>query len=137
MRPRQVISDLARNVGFAKPAGDIMSTWLRPALEFTQHHAAVIDMVNESGLQAIQANEAKSTHDLLAGKKTGQLLLIAEAVLQREDSRLRSDERGEQLGKLAIGGRFEGYNDEVGGADSFGRSSALWPDAKIALRAAD
>ena len=45
-----------------------MSARLRPALEFTEDHQPVINMMDDAGFDAIEANKTKPAHDL-GGRK--------------------------------------------------------------------
>ena len=68
----------------------------------------------------------------------GQELFVAETVLQGEQHRVRPEQRGKQRGQRVVGGRLDGDQDEVAGADGVGRGVDVGlRHAEIALAALD
>src|SRR5687767_11448659 len=121
----------------ANGGSDIVRTRLWPAGELAQNYFSVRDVLNDAGLDAIQANEAKPAHDLFATEQLRELLFISEAVLERYDGCSLIDQRRQQLGELSVGRRFQADKHDVADAYLSGRARAFRVDVKIALRAVD
>ncbi|MPN29314.1 hypothetical protein SDC9_176766 [bioreactor metagenome] len=60
----------------------------------------MLDVVNNSRRDPVQANEAESTQNLSCRENPGKLLFIAQTILERNDECMRANQRREQLGEL-------------------------------------
>src|SRR5205814_1106354 len=125
--PRQFFpmcfSQVVCNRAFDFRAVEPLSDGLRPLhsrpLEFTKDHLPMINVINESWLDPVQANKAKTSHDLVRRKQISQPIFISEAVLECDDNCGRPDERRNQLLKLVVGSAFERDQDKVTWPDVF------------------
>jgi len=135
MRAFEVIRDFARNAGISKQAGDIVRARLGPSLKFAQNDLAVTQVMNNPGLEAVQADETESSHDLLRWKQRGKALLVAKAVLQCENGRPSVHQRGKQTTELIVCGCLESDNDQVSLTDFLRQPGAFRLDPEISLLA--
>ena len=65
------------------------------------------------------------------------MFLVAQAVLERDDGRVRTDQRREQFWELVVGGGFQPNQHHVAHADFVRRPGAAGLNVKIAVDAAD
>ena len=57
--------DFAIHSGVAEQRSDVVGARLRPALEFAEHDRPVVHVMNDAGRDAIEADEAQSSQNLL------------------------------------------------------------------------
>ena len=88
--------------------------------EFADADVAVIDVMDDAGLEALDANEGEAAEDALRAEKFGEAVFVSQAVLHGEDLSGVFEERGDERFELIVGGGFEGDDDEVGFGHSFG-----------------
>jgi hypothetical protein len=137
MGATEVIRHFAWHAGIAKPLGKVVSARFGPALKFADHNTPVIDVMDDSWLQAVQTHETKTAENLPNREQASQLLLIAETVLQRNYCCPWADQRRQETRKLRIGSGFKTDQHYVTRADFVWRPGAPRVDAKITLWAAN
>src|SRR6266852_8303017 len=76
-------------------------------------------MMDDARLDPVQTDEAEAAQNLLGRKNPRQLLLVAQPVLQRQDSRRRPDQRRQEFGELVVGGGLESKDNQIAPADGF------------------
>ena len=133
----EIFGDAAGDTSVAKHCGDLVRARLRKASEFAEHHCAVVDVMNDAGLSAVQAHEAKAAEDLFWRDNFGQLLLVAEAVLQSNDCCGGADQRRNQFRQTVVCRGFQADQDQVSHADIFRMGGRLGVNVKIAIAAVD
>jgi hypothetical protein len=109
-----------------------VGSWLRRSPEFANNDAAVIDVVNQPGFDAIQANEGQPAYDLLGREQCREAFFIAEAVLKRQDRRLWPNQGRQQSCKLVIRGRFEADESKIARPNFLRHPGAMRLDMEIA-----
>ena len=77
------------------------------------HNCAMVDMVNQSGLDSVQADKAQSAHDLFAWDDFGQLLLISQTVLQSKHRCGWSDQWRDQFSEPIIRRGLQSNEDQL------------------------
>jgi hypothetical protein len=137
MCARQVVGHVTRHTGVTKHGSDVVSARLGPALKFTKHDFAVIDVMDDTGRNAIEADERQSAHDLLGWDELRELLLIPEAILQGENGGVGCNQGRDQLRELIVGGGLKADYHQITRADCVGSSRTFWPHIEIAFSAAD
>jgi len=61
-------------------------------------------VVDDAWFNTIETDEAETAQDLFRREQSGQFLLVTQAVLERDDGRVRANERREQFRELVVGG---------------------------------
>jgi hypothetical protein len=97
----------------------------------------MIQVMNNSGLYAIQANETQAAQNLVDGKQPREFFLIAQTILQRDHGSIATYERRQQFRKLIVGRRLESDKDYITDANSLRRTSATWTRIEITCRTAN
>jgi hypothetical protein len=133
----QIVADIARDAGATKQVSDFISARLGRSAEFADDDSAVVDMMNDPGLDPIEANESKAAHDLLRWEKRSQALFIAKAILESQDYRIWPNERRKHLRKPIIGSCLETDEHKIAGANSLWRFCTSRPNVEIAFKAVD
>ena len=137
MRAGKIISDVTRYSGLAKECSQFKCTWLRGSLKFAEHNLPVRRMLDNTRFDAIEADEAEATQDLFRGKQAGQFLLVTQTVLQRDDSRVWTDERREQFRELVVGRGLQPNQDYVAHTNFVRCPGASGLNVEITVNAAD
>src|SRR5688572_3325786 len=102
MRAAQIVGDFTRHAAVADGGGDVVRAWFGPAGKFSQYDAPVADVLDDARRDAVEADEAKPAENLCGRKERGELLFVAESVLQRDDRSVRIDERRQQFRELIV-----------------------------------
>jgi hypothetical protein len=134
---REVFTNPARDSSGLENCSQFGSARTGPALKLTEDDLAMVNVMNQAGLQAVQANETEPAQNLFRGHELRELLFVAQAILQGEDSGCGSNEGRQQVAELAVGGGLQADDDQVAGADLLWCPGAPGPDMEIALRAAN
>src|SRR6266403_97821 len=101
-----------------------MRAWVGKTLKFADDHQSMFDVVDQSGLQAVQTDETESAKDFLWGKQSRKLFLVSQAVLQGQQGSARADQCRQQPLKRRIGGGLQRDEDQFANPDLFGRVCA-------------
>src|SRR4029079_16085760 len=86
MGPLQVVSDFTRDPRVEEHRGDIVRPRFGPALILAEDNLPMVDMLDYSRRDSVQADETKAAHDLLRWEELGQLGLVPQPILQREQN---------------------------------------------------
>jgi hypothetical protein len=92
-------------------------------------------VLDNAGLEAIQANKAEAAEDLFGRKDRGENFFVCEAVLEGEDCRVRINEWRNEGRELVVGGGFDGDENEIAGTDLVGSFRAFGTDVEVAFGA--
>ena len=104
MRAGQVVGKVTGNARLTKERGQLMGARLRWPLKFAEYDPSMRRVVDDAWFDTIEADEAETAQDLCRRKQSGQFFLVAQAVLERDDRRVRADERREHFRELVVGG---------------------------------
>ena len=129
-----VLRHLAGNSGLPEPFGDPVGARLRRTSELPEHDPAVVDVPDQPGRIAVDADEAQAAHHLLDREEGLQGLLVAQAILEGEHSRPRVHQGGKQFGEGGVGRGLQPDEDEVDRADLRRRPGAAGADVEVPLR---
>ena len=93
--------------------------------------------MDDARFDAVEADEAETAQNLFRREEPRQLFLVAQAVLQRDDGRVRANQRREQFRELVVGRGLQPDQHHVADADFLRCPGALGLNVKIAVDAAD
>ena len=85
---------------------EVLYTFWISERKWAANNRAVIDVMNHSRRNAVQAHETKSTEDLCGWNKSRECFHVPQTVLQRDDRRRASDQWRQQLWELLVGCRL-------------------------------
>ena len=108
-----------------------------PALKLAEHDHPVFQVMDDARFDAIEADKTESAENLFRRKEPRQLFRVAQTILQRDDGRVRPDQRRQQFRELIVGGRFESDQHHVAHADFLRRPGAVRVDGEVAGGTAD
>ncbi len=84
---------------------------------FAERHRAVALVLDDAGRGLVEANETQPAQHSLRPVAFGQELLVAQAVLKREQHRVRPQQRREQSRQRVVGRGLDRDQHEIAGAD--------------------
>src|SRR5262249_18007809 len=125
------------DAGLTEKIGDLVSARLGRAFEFAKNDFTMINMADDAGFDAIQANEAKPAQDGVRRNELGKGLFVSESILQGEDGSGRGDQRWNQQSKLIVGRGLKSNEHKIAYTDFFWSTRAFGMHEKISLRAVD
>jgi len=114
-----------------------MGSGFGPSLEFPHHYLAMIQVMNEAGLDSVQTDEAKPPKDLFGREQTGKLVFVPQSVLQRQEGRPWPNQRRQQFPKDMVRSRLQTDDHQIARANLSRSARAFGPDLEITLRASD
>jgi hypothetical protein len=137
MRAREIICDSARDPCLSEKTGDVVRARFRPSAKLPENDLAVVNMINDSRLDTVQAHETQTTHDLLHRQKTGKLLLVPKPILESQADGGRPHQRRQKLRQLIIRCGLQRDEDQVRDPYVLGSPRAFRLYSEIALLALD
>src|SRR5205814_288014 len=89
----QLVDHLANDAGLLEFVGD--STSARPwrSNKFTNGEVSVIEMLNQTGRNAVETNKTKSTHYSVVAEMLSEKILVPQSILQGEQDGALVQER--------------------------------------------